>query len=202
MERSKEQRENIMNEDSEFSFVALRRSQTRSERETRKAPVTPTMIFENSNFLRRSINDLSFTTEPLTKKNSRTWQKSEDSLFSQILSKLELLSETVESHTSQIVALETRIEKLTTLSKGNNQANKENGAATRKIKTMADRVAAIASTYTSHSGLISAISSSQSSANVGQSQINASNVNKTSSHISLDLSQCALSLNKKPIREI
>ena len=67
---------------------------------------------------------------------------------------------------------------------------------------MADWVAAIASTYASHSGLISAISSSQSIPNVGQSQINANNVNKTSSHISLDLSQCAVSLNEKPIREI
>ncbi len=138
MEDSIEQRENTINKDSEFSFVAPRASRTRNERESRKAPVTPTKVFENSNFLKRSINDLSFTPEPLTRKNPRTWQKSEDSLFSQILSKLELLSETVESQTAQIVALETRIEELITLSKGNNQANKANRAATRKIETMAD----------------------------------------------------------------
>ena len=67
MERRKEQRENTMNKSSEFSFVAPRTSLTGSERESCKAPVTPTKIFENSNFLKRSINDLSFTTEPLTK---------------------------------------------------------------------------------------------------------------------------------------
>ncbi len=46
------------------------------------------------------------------------------------------------------------------------------------------------------------MSSSQSTPKVGQSQINAITVNKTSSHISLDLSQCAVSLNEKPIKEI
>lgn len=120
----------------------------------------------------------------------------------QILSKFELLSETVESQTAQIVVLETRIEELTMLSKGNNQANKANRAATRKIETMADRVAAMASTSASHSGLISVSNSSQTTPKVGKSQISASTVNKTSSHISLDLLQCAVSLNERPIREI
>ncbi len=60
----------------------------------------------------------------------------------------------------------------------------------------------MASTSLSHSGLISAIGSSQSTPKVEQSQISASIVNKTSSHISLDLSQCAVSLNEKPIRKI
>ncbi len=191
-----------MNEDSEFSFVALRAPRTRSERESCKAPVTSTKIFENSHFLKRSINDLSFTPEPLIRKFPRTWQKSKDSLFLQILSKLELLSETVKSQTTQIVALETRIEELTTLSKRNNQANKANRAETQKIETIADRVAAMTSASASHSGLIIAISSSQSTPKVGQSQISAITVNKTSSHISLDLSQCVVSFNERSIREI
>lgn len=95
-----------------------------------------------------------------------------------------------------------RIEKLTTLSKGNNQSNKANWAATRKIETMADRVAAMASTSTSHSGLIGAMSSSQSTPKVRQSQISGNTINKTSLHISLNLSQCAVSLNERPIKEI
>ena len=199
---SKEQRENTINKDSEFSVVAPRAPQTRSEREPRKAPVTSTKIFENSNFLKRSINDFSFTPEPLIRKFPRTWQKSKDSFFLQILFKLELLSETVESQTTQIVALETRSEELTTLLKRNNQANKANRAETQKIKTMADRVAAITSISASHSGLISAISSSQSTSKVGQSQTSASTVNKTSLNISPDLLQCAVSFNEKSIREI
>lgn len=129
-------------------------------------------------------------------------KKSEDSLFSQILSKLELLSKTVESQTAQIVALETRIEELTMLSKGNNQVNKANGAVTCKIETTADRVAAMASTSTSYLGPISAISSPQSTSNVGLIQRSAGIVNKTSLHISLNLSQRAVFLNERPIKKI
>lgn len=113
-----------------------------------------------------------------------------------------MLSKTVESQTAQIVALETRIEELIMLSKGNNQVNKANRAVTRKIETTADQVAALASTSTSYLGPISAISSPQSTSNVGLIQRSAVIVNKTSLHISLNLSQCAVFLNERPIKKI
>ena len=60
--------------------------------------------------------------------------------------RLESLTQTVESQTMHILALEKQIKELTTHSKGNIQANKANRAATKKIETMADRVAAMAAT--------------------------------------------------------
>lgn len=202
MEDEIEDRENIPNKEAKFSVVAPRAPRTRSERNLRGDPVTPTKIFGDSKVLKRSINDLSFTPEPLTRKNPKTGQNIEDSFLSQILFKLELLSKTVESQTAQIVALESRIEELTMLSKGNNQVSKANRAATCKIETMANRVAAMASTSTSLSGLISATSSPQSMSKAGLIQKSASNVNNTSLYISLNLSQCAVSLNERPSKEI
>lgn len=134
-----EQGSKTVNGNSSFSFEALH--------PPRIEPVTPTKFSENSKFLKKSINDLSFMPEPIVRKNSRTHHFQDSSLFTQILSKLDMLSETVESQTAHIVALEKRMEELTFQSKRQTQANKANRGATKKIETMADRVAAMAATF-------------------------------------------------------
>ena len=72
--------------------------------------------------------------------------KEENSILKQILVKLESLAQTVESQTTQILALKKQLKELTMHSKGNIQANKGSQATTKKIETMADRVAAMAAT--------------------------------------------------------
>lgn len=99
---------------------------------------------EHPKFLKRSIHDFSFTPESVTRKNPKFSIGHNVSLFAQIVSKLDLLSNTVESQTAQINALERRIEELTLSSKGNTQINKANQAAVKKIEAMADRIAAMA----------------------------------------------------------
>lgn len=61
-----------------------------------KAPVPPTKISGEFNSLKRSINDLSSTPQPVIRKNPKITKEIENILLSQILSKLEKLSETVE----------------------------------------------------------------------------------------------------------
>lgn len=70
----------------------------------------------------------------------------ENSILKQILVKLESLAQTVESQNTHILALRKQLEELTMHSKGNIQANKGSRATTKKIETMADRVAAMAAT--------------------------------------------------------
>lgn len=138
MEDNIEMGEGRMNENSEFSFVAPHSARNMRENATSgKEPVTPTKVQGNPSFLKRSLDDLSFTTEPPVRKNPQTLQKTKDYLLVDILSKLESLSKVVEGQKTYIVALELRIEELNTLHKGNHQANKANWAATKKIETMA-----------------------------------------------------------------
>lgn len=112
-----EQNDITMSGGSIFSFVAPQALPTlRNSDATNREPVTPTKFLENPNFLKRSINDLFFTPEPVTRK--RFSQTQDNILLTQILSKLDLLSDTVESQTAHILALEKRIEKLTFHSKG------------------------------------------------------------------------------------
>lgn len=60
-----------INENSQFSFVALNASCNMYENITSgKKPVTPTKLKQNSSFLKRSLNDLLFTPEPPVRKNS------------------------------------------------------------------------------------------------------------------------------------
>lgn len=199
MEDGMEQDKEITIESSEFSSVAPQAPPSTRENEvSRGAPVTPTKSTENANLLKRSINDLSFIPEPITRKSPRTSNEEGAGLFMQIMAKLQSLSKTVESQTAHIVALETRIEELCVHSKGSNQADKANRAATKKIETMADRVAAMASTATSLPGSANVTSPAQR----GQSQVGASNLNKSSPPIVLDLSQCTSSLNERPVKEI
>ncbi|MCJ1345737.1 hypothetical protein MMC31_003946, partial [Peltigera leucophlebia] len=155
MKDNVEMGEGGMNENSEFSFVAPHASRNMRENAT--------------------SDDLSFTPEPPVRKNPRTLHKIKDHLHVDILSKLESLSKVVESQiahivalklrvnsqTAHIVALESRVEELSTLSKGNLHANKANRAATKKIETVADRVAAMASITTSPSGPSNPASSSK-----------------------------------------
>lgn len=129
MEDNVEMGEGGINENSEFSFVAphVSRENTTSGIE----PVTPTKVQGKSSFLKRSLDDLSFTPEPPVRKNPRMLHKIKDHLLVDILLKLESLTKVVESQTTHIVALESRVEELSTLSKGNLQANKANRAATK-----------------------------------------------------------------------
>lgn len=60
-------------------------------------PVTPTKFSENSKFLKRSINNLSFTPKPIIRKNPRIHCFLDSSFLTQILSKLDILWEIVES---------------------------------------------------------------------------------------------------------
>lgn len=71
MKNSVNQKVETMNENSTFGFdilylpIAIRESMS-------KSLITPTKISENSEFLKKSINDFSFTPELLTRKNART----------------------------------------------------------------------------------------------------------------------------------
>lgn len=120
-----------------------------------KEAVTSTRFSENANFLKRSINDLSFTPEPPIRKDPRIQDLRDYSILCQILSKVEALSKTVEGQSAHIIALEKRIEELTSQSKIHLQANKTNRGATKKIESMADRVAAMAATSSTQSSMIS-----------------------------------------------
>lgn len=92
-----------------------------------RGPITPTKFSEYSNSLKRSINDLSFTLAPVTKKR---FLKTQDNSFpTQILSKLDLLSDTADSQTAYIIALEKPIKELTPHFNGNTKANKANQVA-------------------------------------------------------------------------
>ena len=189
-----EQNDITMSGGSIFSFVAPQALPTlRNSDATNREPVTPTKFSENPSFLKRSINDLSFTPEPVTRK--RFSQTQDNILLTQILSKLDLLSNTVESQTAHISALEKRIEELTFHSKGSTQASKANQVAAKKIETMADRVAAMAAT--------SPAQSNSANVNPGQeSSQTSSSLKKASPHLVLDLSECAPSLNERPLKEI
>lgn len=145
-EDGSEEDEGITDRKSAFSFAVPRPVTAPKSKVLGKLPVTPTKIFGELNFLKRSINDLSSTPEPITRKNPRITKEIESILLSQILSKREKLSETVESQTAHILALEKKIEELSTHSKGNIQTVKANRAATKKIETMADREVAMAAT--------------------------------------------------------
>lgn len=131
----REQNDVSINGTSKFSFEAPRAlPSTRNSDTTSREPVTPTKFSENHNFLKRSINDLSFTPEPDTRKNPRPLHSQNNSLLTQILSKLPALSNTVESQTAHIVALEKRIEEVTFHSKGNTQASKANQVAAKRLR--------------------------------------------------------------------
>lgn len=96
--------------------------------------------------------------------------------------KLESLTQTVESQTTHILALEKQITELTTHSNGNIQANKANRAATRKIDKMADRVADMAAISAPLSGQNSVTSEPQSNAK-SSVKPKASIARKTSPHV-------------------
>lgn len=97
-----------------------------------RAPVAPTRFSEHPKFLKRSINDLSFTPEPVTRKTPKYSEGHDVSLFAQIVSKLDSLSIIVESQSAHIKALGKRIDELMVSSKGNTQINKANQAAVKK----------------------------------------------------------------------
>ena len=145
MEDSVDQGVETTNENLAFSFKIPRPSSTIREGRTR-APITPTKISGDPKFLKRTINDLSFTLEPLERKNPRTTRIDESFIFKQILSTLDSLSQTVETQTKHICALEKRVKELNMQTKGNAQANKASQAVTKNIETIAERVAAIAAT--------------------------------------------------------
>ncbi len=145
MEDSVDQGVETTNENLAFSFKIPRPSSTIWEGRTR-ALITPTKISGDPKFLKRTINDLSFTPKPLERKNPRATRMDESFIFKQILSKLDSLSQTVETQTKHICTLEKRVEELTMQIKGKAQANKASQAATKKIETMAERVAAMAAT--------------------------------------------------------
>ena len=126
MENSLEPGEETMTESPAFSFAipqpltAMRKGAAIS-----KPPITSTKISKDTNFLKRSMDDLSFIPEPLTRKNPKTTVEEENSILKQILVKLESLARTVESQTTHILALEKQLEELTMHSKENIQASKE-----------------------------------------------------------------------------
>ena len=67
-----EQNDVSMNGTSKFSFEAPRAlPSTRNSDATSKKWVTPIKFFENPNFFKRSINNLSFTPEPNTRKSPK-----------------------------------------------------------------------------------------------------------------------------------
>lgn len=73
-----------------FSFVRPQTLPTLCNRVAiNKKPVTAIEFSENSNFLKRSIHDLNFSTESIIRKNFL--QTPDNNLFIQILSKLYLL---------------------------------------------------------------------------------------------------------------
>lgn len=103
MENNVDQEGETMNENSAFIFNILPpRNATREG--MGKSPRTPTQISGDRKFLKRSINDLSFTPEPLERKNPRTSRMDESLILRQILSKLDSLSQTLEIQTKRIRA--------------------------------------------------------------------------------------------------
>ncbi len=173
---------------SAFRFAFPRPVTAPKSRVSGKAPVTPTKISGELNFLKRSINDLSSTPQPVIRKNPRITKEIENILLSQILSKLEKLSETVESQAAHIFSLEKKIDELSILSKGNNKTAKANRVATKKIETMADRVAAMASITLPPSSSPSPVSMPKSTWKPAQNSHTSPNTSrKTNPHLILDL---------------
>ncbi|MCJ1345401.1 hypothetical protein MMC31_003608 [Peltigera leucophlebia] len=142
-----EQDRKTMNGNSSFSFEASHAPRIES--------VTPTKFSKNS------------TPGPIIRKNPRIHHFQDISLLTQILSKLDVLSETVESQTAHIVALEKRVEELTSHSKGQTQAIKANRGVTKKIETMPDRVATMAATSSAQPGSTNESTPSQGSSRPG-----------------------------------
>ncbi len=138
MEDGSEEDEETTKRNSAFRFAVPRSVTVPKSRVSGKAPVTPTKISEQLNFLKRSINDLSSIPESVIQKNPRITKEIENILLSQILSKLEKLSETVESQTEHILSLEKKINELSIHSKRNIETAKANRVAIKKIETMAD----------------------------------------------------------------
>ena len=208
-EEGRNRAENVPEEDegganrkSAFEFIVPRPvTAPKSQKSLRKMPITPTKISGELNFLKRSINDLSSTPEPVTRKNPGITKEIENILLSQILSKLDKLSETVETQTGYILALEKKIEELSAHSKGNIQTAKANRAATKKIETMADRVAAMAATTNSPTN---AIKTAVAPSNLGPSSnpTKVASLKKTGPHIIIDLAECEVSLNERPLKDI
>ena len=200
MEDSVDKGKETMNENSAFIFN-IPRPRTAPRKGTSKVPRTPTKISGDPKFLKRSINDLSFTPEPLERKNPRTSQMDENLILGQILAKLDSLSQTVETQTKHIRALEKQVEELTTQAKGNTQANKASRAATKKIETMAERVAAMAATSTPSNNQASQRLEIQNNA-LPIPGPQASNQKRTSPHLVVDLTEGGPSLNERPVKDI
>lgn len=101
-----------INKDSMFSFVIAQTLLTlHNDNVINKEQVTSTKFLKNSNFLKKLINDLFFIFKLITKK--KFLQTKNNSFFTQILSKLDLFSNTMESQIVHILTLENRIEKFT-----------------------------------------------------------------------------------------
>lgn len=191
------QRGTTMSANSKFNFVGPRvlPPMPDSDRPNRE-PVTPTKFSEHPSFLKRSINDLSFTPERIARKNLRLSEGHDSSLLAEILSKLSLLSDTVDSQTARIVALEKRIEELTTHSKGNTQINKANQLAVKKIEIMADQVAAMAaSSSATQSNPANVGSGFQAKIQPGPNSPNSVS-KRTSPYLAVDLSECTSHLTR------
>lgn len=164
-------------------------------------PRTLIRISSNPKFLKRSINDLSFTLETPEQKNLRTSRIDESLVLGQILSKLDALFQTVETQTKHIRALEKQVEELTMQAKGNTQANKASRAATKKIETMMEKVATIAATSTTSNNQASQRLEFQANASPNPGPQNL-NQKKTSLHLVVDLTEYGPSLNKRPVKNI
>ena len=164
-------------------------------------PITPTKISKKLNFLKQSINNLSSTPEPVTQKNSGIIKEIKNILLSQILLKLDKLSKTVKTQTRYILALEKKIEKLFTHSKRNIQIAKVNRAATEKIETMADRVAAMAATTNFPTNAIKTV---VAPSNLGPSSnlTKVAGLKKISPYIIIDLAEYEVFLNERLLKDI
>ena len=203
VEDRSEEDEGTTKRNSAFRFAVPRPVTAPKSRVSGKAPVTPTKISGELNFLKRSINDLSSTSEPVIRKNPRITKEIENILLSQILSKLEKLSETVESQTAHILSLEKKIDELSIHSKGNIETAKANRVATKKIETMADRVAAMASITLPPSSSPSPVSTPKSTRKPAQnSHTSPTTAKKTNPHLILDLAQYAVDLNERLLKAI
>ncbi len=102
-----EEDEGGANRKSAFEFVVPRPiTAPKSQKSLRKMPITSTKISGELNFLKRSINNLSFTPKPVTRKNPEITEEIKNILLNQILSELDKLSETVETQIGYILALE------------------------------------------------------------------------------------------------
>ncbi len=189
MEDSVDQGVETTNKNLAFSFKIPRPSSTIREGRTR-APITPTKISGDPKFLKRTIDNLSFTPELLEQKNLRTTHMDESFIFKQILSKLDSLSQTVETQNKHICVLENRVEELTMQTKGNAQANKASQAATKKMETMTERVAAMAAT-----SILQTIQTSETAKAPNNTMpspaLQGPNQKKTSPHLVVDLTEYA-----------